>query len=113
MDTKQILLDITAKYAELVVLVRKLIATKVEDTETISQIQTELNAKNQEVSNLLNANAETAAIATGLSNDIASLIVEATNAIPAEPTPEVPAPEVPVEPTPEAPEAPEVSVEEI
>lgn len=94
MDTKQILLDITAKYAELVVLVRKLIVTKVEDSETISQIQTELNAKNQEVSNLLNANAETAALATGLSNDIAALIVEASAAIPGEPTPEVEVDEV-------------------
>lgn len=87
MDTKQILIDVTSKYAELVVLVRKLIETKVSDTSTISQLQSDLNLKNQEVSNLLNANAETAAIASGLSSDIAALIVEASTAIPGDSTP--------------------------
>lgn len=82
MNSQQILLEVSQKYAELVVLVRRLIATKVEDFATVSQLQTALNQKNQEVASLLQQETETAQIATSLSEDIASLITEASAAIP-------------------------------
>jgi hypothetical protein len=104
MDIKEILLEVSQRYSELVVLVRRLIATKVEDVAAISQLQTALNDKNEEVSSLLQQNTETAAIASTISNDLASLISEASAAIPGD--------EVPSEPTdPNAPAAPEVPSE--
>lgn len=94
MDTKEILLEVSQKYAELVVLVRRLIATKVEDVAAIASLQTELNTKNQEVSALLQKEVETSAIASTISTDIASLIAEASAAIPSDVPPVV---EPPVE----------------
>jgi len=93
MDTKEILIEVSSKYAELAQLTRKLIATKVSDVAAIGSLQDELNSKNSEIATLLANDSEAQTIAGTLSQDIAALIQEASIATPsdesAEPSEEV------------------------